>query len=127
MEAIKKALLATHDDGLFIRAMRRQLRGYEFTDVRTVDEALRLCAENRYDVYVVEANLGEPYTANITGFRRIYEALVSQGVEGLEQRMVAFSSTQGALDAVAQLGIPTVEKTRLGGYLHSHFVNNPPQ
>ncbi len=122
MEATKKALLATHvDDPGFVPAMRRQLRGYEFTAVSKVDEALRLCAENRYDVYVVEANLGKPNQENITGFRQIHDTLRAQGIERLEQKMVVFSSTQGALESVAQLGIPTVWKTDLGSYLFEHF------
>ncbi len=126
MEPIKKALLATHvDDPSFIPAMRRQLRGYELTPVGTVEGALSICERSRFDVYVIEANLGLPRLDDITGFQRIYDAVHAQGVQGLEQKMVAFSSTPGALEAVARLGIPTVYKPDLGTYLSTHFAARP--
>ena len=128
MEPTKKALLATHMHNTpFNNSIRRSLPGYGFIAVATVDEALRLCAENLYDVYVVEANLEHSFTETITCFRQIYDALRAQGVEGLEQKMVAFSSTQGALDLVAELGIPAIQTTGLSGYLLTHFVDRTPQ
>ena len=122
MEPTKKALLATHvNDPSFNTSVRRSLLGYELTAAATVEEALKLCAGTQYDAYVIEANLGHPRQDDITGFRQIYNTLRAQGVQGLEQRMVGFSSTQGALDAVEDLGIPTVYKRDLGLYLSRHF------
>lgn len=116
-------LLATHvDDRSFIKGMQRSMLGYELMVALTVERALELCnpaLQMPFGIYVVEANLGKPASEDIDGLLRIYQSLRTQGLKGLDQRLICFTATPGALEAAQQMGIRTVEKLDLASYLYN--------
>ncbi len=122
MTQLRKALLATHvEDCAFVKAQGRMLHGYNLDVAATIEQALDLCNQKRYDAYVIEANLGKAATGDITSLITIYQLLRNQQIERLDKKLISFTGTQTALDAAAALGITAVEKMDLGSYLLSNF------
>lgn len=80
------------------------------SDIRlSKDSALEKVGIDDYTLYVVEANLGNPMTNDISGMLSIYEA-VKPRVEGRLARFVAISATQSAVDETLKRGIEAKHK-----------------
>ncbi len=109
--APKTALLGLHDDLVektFARAVRS--KGYKIESTGTIDEMLARCAERRYDLYLMDLNLGVYGGNDITPARRVYQALQEQGIEGLEGKFYGISGSDAVVKAARKEGIPAYDK-----------------
>ena len=118
MTSGKKALVGLHDR-FVANAFMRQLRGKGFT----IDQALDLhamqeyCGHTRYDILIMDLNLGCEGDLDITPARTIYNLLQQQGIEGLEQKFRGVSGSDEVIKLAQKEGIPAYSKTNFYHHL----------
>jgi hypothetical protein len=119
----KSALIGMHHESL-LDSMKLWLKFYEFNTYTapTKDEMLRLLGERKYDLCLMNANLGTPRGLDISPCREVYSALRSRpGYQ--ETFFLAFSGFQETVENALREGIPTVFTAEVFGKLKDRLAS----
>jgi hypothetical protein len=109
----KKALLGMHHEVVaeaYVDSL--ELDGYKVKVVKTEQEMLEEAKREKYQVYIMDANLGYPGSEDITPCVRFYE-LVKERVEIGKAKFVAISGNPIAIQAAKKQGIPAIDNLSL--------------
>lgn len=80
--------------------------GYNATSVRSIDEMSRMVKEREYDRYIIDLNLGNPGSKDITSGQTLWE-IVRGRVDGKKVKFIGISNSDKVIDAAKRAGIPS--------------------
>ena len=107
MSTEKKALIGTHQrmTRIILETHLAPL-GYTVERVQDLPLMLEKCAEQDYDLYFMDINLGIPGAPTVEPAQQVHQALYARGHErGLEKRLYTFSGNEATVDLAQAQGL----------------------